>query len=145
MWPRDVVELVRARATWWHSTLHGIGHWRRVANNVGALAPETPGADLEVALLFALFHDAMRENDGHDPEHGRRGGALARELLDGLAPVRLDLLVGACDEHADGLVSADPTIGVCWDADRLELPRVGITPDPALFSTEAGRAAAAQE
>ena len=36
---------------------------------------------------------------------------------------------------ANGLVSEDPTVGACWDADRLDLPRVGIQPDPALFST----------
>ena len=42
-------------------------------------------------------------------------------------------------EHADGTVSSDPTVGACWDADRLDLPRVGITPRPELFSTEAAR------
>ena len=39
--------------------------------------------------------------------------------------------------HSDGRVSGDPTIGTCWDADRLHLPRVSIRPDPALFSTRA--------
>src|SRR3990170_8853244 len=135
MWPPEVVELVRVRATWWNSTLHGFGHWERVADNVGALAAETGGADLEVALLFALFHDSMRENDGFDPEHGRRGGALARELLEGLASARLDLLAAACDGHADGFVSLDPTVGVCWDADRLRVPPGGIEPGAKPMST----------
>ena len=40
-------------------------------------------------------------------------------------------------EHTDGTISDDPTIGCCWDADRLDLPRVGMQPDPALLSTEA--------
>ena len=53
---------------------------------------------------------------------------------------RLDLLAAACDDHADGVVSAEPTIGACWDADRLDLPRVGIRPDPMLLSTDAARA-----
>ena len=29
-----------------------------------------------------------------------------------------------------------PTVGTCWDADRLHLPRVSITPDPVLLSTQ---------
>jgi uncharacterized protein len=36
-------------------------------------------------------------------------------------------------------VSADPTIGVCWDADRLDLPRVGRTIQPRLLNTGAAR------
>ena len=32
-------------------------------------------------------------------------------------------------------MTSDPTVGACWDADRLDLPRVWITPDPALLST----------
>ena len=51
--------------------------------------------------------------------------------------------------HSDGRVSADATIGACWDADRLHLPRVFIEPDPKRFSTrvahgEAPLAAAAR-
>ena len=42
--------------------------------------------------------------------------------------------------HSEGRVSADPTIGTCWDADRLHLPRVSIVPDPAFLSTRAARA-----
>ena len=34
-------------------------------------------------------------------------------------------------------MSDDPTIGTCWDADRLHLPRVSIEPNPAFFSTPA--------
>jgi hypothetical protein len=38
-----------------------------------------------------------------------------------------------------GQLSTDPTVGVCFDADRLDLGRVGIEPDPELISTDAGR------
>jgi uncharacterized protein len=136
-----VLDAVLALSTSHGSRLHGLSHWEQVGRNGRALTNGTDGADGEVVLLFALFHDSMRLNDGHDPDHGRRGGALARELrrLVPLSEVQLDLLQEACDDHADGLVSADPTIGVCWDADRLDLPRVGITPDPTLLSTAAGR------
>jgi uncharacterized protein len=45
----------------------------------------------------------------------------------------------AIELHTAGQVSADPTVGACWDADRLHLPRCGITPNPDLFSTAPGR------
>lgn len=137
-----MLDSVLALSTSHTSRLHGVAHWEGVGQNGRALAAEIDGADAEVVLLFALFHDSMRLNDGYDPDHGRRGSDLARELAD-LIPLgerRLDLLVAACDDHADGLVSPEPTIGACWDADRLDLPRVGIHPDPELLSTGAARA-----
>ena len=76
-------------------------------------------------------------NEDFDPEHGPRAASLIRELeAEGALPLtsdRVDLLATAVALHADGQVSADPTIGVCWDADRLHLPRVGIDPDPSLL------------
>ena len=84
----------------------------------------------------------MRLNDARDPEHGPRGRLAVELHEEGLLAVtdaQLDLLHHACFEHADGTVSDDPTVGVCWDADRLDLPRVGITPRPDLFSTAAAR------
>jgi uncharacterized protein len=139
--PSDILELVLPRSTSHTSRLHGLEHWKQVGHNGLALAAETDGADADVVLLFALFHDSMRLNDGHDPDHGRRGSALARELAGSLPlePDQLDLLAEACDGHTDGRVSHDPTIGACWDADRLDLPRVGIQPDPGLLSTVAAR------
>ena len=81
-------------------------------------------------FLFALLHDSMRLNDSIDPEHGPRAAAFAGELhAEGVlhaTPGQLELLQYACFEHTNGLVSSDPTVGVCWDADRLDLPRVGI-------------------
>jgi uncharacterized protein len=46
-------------------------------------------------------------------------------------------LLYACRFHNDGGVSSDPTVGACRDADRLDLPRVGITPQARYFSTRA--------
>jgi uncharacterized protein len=54
----------------------------------------------------------------------------------------MELLVTACSRHTCGSVSADPTIGTCWDADRLDLARFGIVPDPELLSTAAARSPA---
>jgi uncharacterized protein len=115
-----------------------------VRENGLSLASVTDGVDPEVVGLFALFHDSMRLNDGHDPDHGRRGSRLARELAR-LLPLQhwqLEQLTTACDGHTDGFVSDDPTVGACWDADRLDLPRVGIQPEARLLSTVAARARA---
>ena len=84
----------------------------------------------------------MRLNDGHDPLHGPRGAALARELRGGpfeLEDAEMDLLAFACEEHTNGGVGPNPTGGVCWDADRLNLWRVGSKPDPRFLSTQPAR------
>ncbi len=41
-----------------------------------------------------------------------------------------DLLFVACAGHGDRPVDDDPTVQTCWDADRLDLARVGIRIDP---------------
>ena len=140
--PRALLTLlaeVRARSTGIGSHIHGELHWRTVGANGLWLAEPLDGADTHVIFLFALLHDSMRESDGHDPQHGPRAAALAGELhverLLGTTPAQLETLRYACHEHTNGLVSVDPTVGACWDADRLDLPRVGVWPDPTLLST----------
>jgi uncharacterized protein len=111
---------------------HGVVHWARVLEN-GLAVAEQNGADREVVALFALFHDARRVNESIDPEHGLRGGELARSMrgrLVHLDDVRFELLFEACRLHTDGHTEGDPTLQACWDADRLDLGRVGITPKP---------------
>jgi uncharacterized protein len=140
--PDALVATVAGFATHAHSTIHGPQHWQTVAAFGLTLARQTPGADETVALLFGILHDCLRVNDQRDPDHGRRAGALARAMNGGLfqlEPVRQQLLETALSLHVDGLVSDDPTIGVCWDADRLHLWRIGVVPDPALLSTAAAR------
>lgn len=112
------------------------------------LAARTPGADVEVVELFALFHDSEREDEGRDPGHGERAAVAVRRLAaqGGLtlpAP-RLELLAAACAGHDHPQVSADPTIGCCWDADRLDLSRLGRRPNAALLSTAAALEAEVQ-
>ena len=134
-----LVDAVLERSTGKHSSIHGESHWQRVAAVALALLPETPDADPALVFLFALFHDSMRLNDGHDPLHGPRGAVLARELRGGpfeLEDEEMDLLAFACEEHTNGGVGPKPTVGVCWDADRLNLWRVGIQPDPRFLSTQ---------
>ncbi len=121
--------------------IHGPAHWLRVRVNGLALAAMTPGACVEVVELFALLHDSRRENEWRDLGHGERAAGYARRLAEAgmvrLDAARLDLLVSACAGHEHGRVSADPTIGCCWDADRLELSRLDRRPIARLLSTAA--------
>ncbi len=121
--------------------IHGLSHWVRVLANGRKLARHT-GANLKVVELFAVFHDSCRLNDGGDPEHGIRGGRLAVEkrgewfdISDG----EMDLLFKACAFHTDGATDGDITVQTCWDADRLDLGRVGITPRPDRLCTDAAK------
>jgi uncharacterized protein len=121
--------------------IHGLGHWARVRETGLRLAAVT-GARLPVVELFAVFHDARRINDGHDPGHGARGAALAAALQGNglrLAPEDFALLQEACAHHTKGWTAGDITVQTCWDADRLDLGRVGITPEPARLCTDAAR------
>ncbi len=122
-------------------SLHGPNHWKNVELNGRQLA-NINSADETVVRLFAVFHDAERQNEGHDPQHGHRAAELAITLHGSLFQVsesQLALLTEACRYHNDDLTSTDITIGTCWDADRLDLPRVGIQPHPAKMSTEEGK------
>ena len=124
--------------------VHGISHWARVLEN-GCRVAEASQANVKVVQLFALFHDSKRTNESEDPDHGRRGAEYARSLQEssllGLSEKEFDLLYTACSYHTDGLTEADVTIQACWDADRLDLNRVGILPDPVKLCTNAAKSA----
>lgn len=123
--------------------IHGAGHWARVRANGLRLAPAT-GADVAVVELFAVLHDVCREDEGADPGHGARSADFALEIcgdLPGIGREQLQLLVLACRHHSDGLTEADVTVQTCWDADRLDLGRVGIRPHPEYLCTPAARRA----
>ncbi len=121
----------------WDGT-HGVAHWARVLENGLRLAQMT-GANVEVVQLFAVFHDSRRVNEGTDDGHGQRGAELAARLRGRftLSDNDFDLLHFACAHHTDGLMDGDITIQTCWDADRLDLGRVGITPEPERLCTKA--------
>jgi uncharacterized protein len=124
----------------WHGT-HGAGHWARVLEN-GLRLAEVTGALVEVVQLFAVFHDSRRTNEGADRGHGQQGAdlaALLRGQLFDLPDREFELLYTACARHTDGLTEADVTIQTCWDADRLDLGRVGIAPHPRRLCTPAAK------
>lgn len=123
-----------------HSQLHGEDHWRAVAAQGIWLAREI-GADRqtrEAALLFGLFHDCRRINDGWDPEHGARAAAaldtFARHYETGLPQDLHDRLHLSLTRHDMGETSSDAITALGWDADRSCLGRVGVLPEFTYFS-----------
>ena len=121
--------------------IHGASHWSRVRHN-GLLLAKHTGANTRVVEYFAFIHDLGRENDRYDPEHGSRAAAIAENIVGDLIDLsrhELRLLVEACCGHSDGHTVADVTVMTCWDADRLDLGRVGIRPDPRRLCNEAAK------
>lgn len=117
--------------------VHGVGHWARVLENGRRLAAST-GADPHILECFAVLHDASRRDDGRDLEHGPRAARLAvslRSTVLVMPNADFELLHYAIAHHTDGLTDADVTVQTCWDADRLDLYRVGILPDAAHLCT----------
>lgn len=124
----------------WHG-IHGWDHWMTVHETGLVLAHEN-SADLHVVELFALLHDSCRLNDSHDPGHGPRAAEFTLSLngeFFTLEKPAIDTLFIAIRDHTAGYVHEDTTISVCWDADRLELPRVGIPTHPHYLGTNAAK------
>jgi len=124
--------------------IHGVAHWARVLENGLFLAGQT-GANIEVVKLFAALHDARRLNDGHDPDHGPRAAQLALKMrgrLIDLPDHEFELLCRACEGHTHERTHPSITIQTCWDSDRLDLGRVGVTPHPTRLCTEVAKLAA---
>jgi len=127
------------------SSIHGPAHWKRVEAN-GLKIAAISHASATVVRLFALFHDSQRIDDSNEMTHGELAAeyvASLRGKLFDLDDMSFQQLQYACRWHTHGRISSDPTIGACWDADRLDLTRVGIIPNPDLMSTELGKEMAA--
>ena len=119
---------------------HGIPHWARVMEN-GRRLCKLNGANEKVVNLFALFHDSKREDEWEDIFHGERGADYARDMQTylGLSESELELLAIACADHSKGFTEADITVQTCWDADRLDLGRMLIRPNPKKLCTDAAK------
>jgi uncharacterized protein len=125
---------------WWGH--HGVRHWARVRRNGRAIARHVPGIDLAVLDLFAVLHDAARKDEDEDPLHGYRCAARLRKIATP-ADFRLATeaqyiqLLFAIEHHSEQIKPISPTVAACWNADRLDLGRVGITPDVRFMCPEA--------
>lgn len=116
---------------------HGVAHWARVLENGEKLALET-GADADVVRLFSVLHDSRRVSEANDPLHGPRAAEFAHRLRGKVFEVtneQFRLLTDACAGHTHERSHPEITVQTCWDADRLDLGRVGIMPDPAYLCT----------
>ena len=122
--------------------IHGAPHWARVYAHGQAIGTVV-GADLRVCELFAFLHDARRMDDGMDPEHGARAADYAawlrRKGYFELEETAFALLHQACSGHSEGRVHAHLTVQVCWDSDRLDLARVGMTPAARYLCTDVAK------
>ena len=124
-----------------HSGFHGVEHWFRVLINGRLIARET-GADIDVLEHFALIHDVMRNNEDEDIQHGNRAaefiGVFANDWIH-LSSDQIEQLKEAVRYHSMGRLTRDITIQSCWDADRLDLGRVGIRPNSTYLGTKIAR------
>ena len=113
----------------------------RVLHN-GRLLAGMESANLSVVELFCMLHDTHRRNERRDPSHGRRAARYARSLRGvwfDLSDKEMELLTEALKYHSDGYTEADITVQVCFDADRLDLGRVGIKPAPHRLCTASAK------
>jgi uncharacterized protein len=138
----DLIAVVRREFTRldWNGD-HGCRHWARVRLHGIAIATSLR-ASVRVVELFAFLHDARRHDEWGDPRHGPRSAELVHELGAawlGISRAEEELLAHACRHHSDGRLDGEPTVQACWDADRLDLARVGIAPEPHRLCTDAAR------
>lgn len=101
---------------------------------------EAVDVDPAVLAWFAYLHDSQRHNDHRDPQHGMRAADFAVHLRRERVITELDdsdfeRLCEAMRLHSNGHTEADSAIRACWDADRLDLWRVGIQPHPRYLCT----------
>lgn len=131
---------------WKLGKTHGISHWQRVERNGILLSTENgslrKGVRIKVVLAFAYLHDKCRIDDWEDLEHGIRAAemipTIRNTILKDLDNEEIDLLEKACRHHTTEHRTGNETIDICFDADRLDLGRVGITPDPERMATAQG-------
>lgn len=155
---RDIVNTVRPLARC-QSELHGVAHWARVCRFGEYLARRMllPDRYAECVSVFAWTHDLARINDEGGREHAIDGACY----LDTVAPIAFPSLLPeqhaivrtAIHYHSHGCATDEAkyqgwfeglegdrgkildTVACCWDADRLDLLRLGFEPDPARMST----------
>ena len=138
---RVLLEQIKADTVIWRSPIHGLSHWRRVDEN-GRILADVTRADKAVVTYFAYIHDCQRWNEDDDPGHGPRAAVYAknnRNLID-LNDDQFQKLLKACEDHTYAMPSdyesIDVTLATCWDADRLDIGRVGLDVDSQYLFTD---------
>ena len=143
---------------------HGRQHWAQVHKLVLALSEQLqlkPWAQACVEV-FAWTHELARKNDATEEQHSLESSEYFLRISSRIFP-ELDtrqrkLIALAIAHHADGttawehiLDKGNPIadledscladiLGCCWDADRLDLLRMGVIPESKIMSTSAWQA-----
>ena len=143
-----------------NSSLHGIAHWTRV-HRYGLLLADSLGLSEAEKLAIALFgwtHDLARTDDGGGNQHSLDGAkyvhVVTKTLFNDFPEDILNIISCAIRYHSDGMNAEEAlhelpianhsnwshesvlnVISCCWDADRLDLLRLGIVPDESKMST----------
>ena len=125
--------------------IHGFAHSARVDRNAQILAKlyRIKNEVLAALNIFAFYHDLQRYNDGSDIDHGKRASIHLKSIrrVSHIGFVSDDLfekLCFACENHTTMLRSGDLFVDICFDADRLDLTRIGTTIDPNMMATTLG-------
>ena len=143
----DILEVKKFALNGWDlGETHGLSHWERVERNGIILSMENgairENVNIKVVRYFAYLHDKCRLNDWTDLEHGVRSADMLPTIRDTILKDFTDeevaLLEKACRYHTTEQRTGIPTVDICFDADRLDLGRVGIVPNPKLMATEQG-------
>ncbi len=105
-----------------NDTAHGFDHVRRVwrlALRIGA----SEGADAEIVSAAALLHDAGRARQEETGLcHARLGAQIARKVLEGHPPDRVEAVAQAIEQHRFRSSNPPSSIEarVLFDADKLD-------------------------
>ena len=136
---------------WKLGKTHGLPHWQRVERNGILLSlKEYDGnwyvrkdINIKVVRLFAYLHDKCRLSNYGDWKHGERAAdmlyTIKDTLLNDMEDEEFSLLERACRNHTSMHKTGNITIDTCFDADRLDLGRVGIAPHPMKMATKKGK------
>lgn len=148
----DIVDVREFALNGWKlGETHGLPHWQRVERNGILLSTEIregipyirEDVNIRVVRLFAYLHDKCRLDNGMDLEHGVRAArmlhTLRNTILKQLADEEFSLLEMACRLHTTVLRTGNLTVDTCFDADRLDLERVGIIPFHNKMATQNGK------
>jgi len=143
-WENELKKKVRACYKIPFAEIHPWGHSLQVVRNVKKIAGAVCPSHLVAAVTGAYLHDIARENDGSGTEHAIKGAAIAAKYFPkSLTPSEKKSLTFAIYHHADliapnggfpvtanfpeirkkGLI--EKLIAALWDADRLEMRRLG--------------------
>lgn len=139
----EILNLVKSNFKLDLNGYHGLDHWLRVYNNCLSISKYYK-INSEVFELFALLHDSKREDEDKDLLHGKRAALFIKDLIKynkiNLSKDDARRLIFACSNHTRSNKKAklyqDLVVQICFDADRLDIGRVGIVPEEQYFQTD---------